>query len=503
MPPIIAASGLVKTFPGVLAVGGVDLEISAGRFHALVGENGSGKSTLAKLISGQLRADAGTIEIDGEPVDDLHGPGRALALGIAAVSQELTLAPTLSIAENVMMGRLPSASALRTVSWSRTRALAQAALHKLGVDVDERRRVGDLSTELQQEIEIARAIATDPRVLILDEATSSLSEPAAQRLFETVEVLRAQGVAIVLISHRLPEVLAHAERATILRDGTLVDEVAVAAVDEEFLVRRMVGREISELFPDRVRPRPEPVLQVRDLSATAGAFSGVSFDVRAGEVVGVAGLMGSGKSELGLALAGDHPASGNVWVRGERVDLRSPQAALAAGIRFVPEDRKRAALFPTLSVRRNLAASWLSDLGPCGVVRPGVERALTDAAMRDYDVRAASAEVPIVHLSGGNQQKVIFARAAARGGSVFVLAEPTRGVDIGAKAQLYSIIRRLAEQGGAVLVVSSELSELLGLAERILVMHGGRVGGEFDRASSSKEAIARVALTGSNSEVAA
>jgi ABC-type sugar transport system ATPase subunit len=499
---LLAARGIVKRFPGVVALDGVDFEVFAGRVHALVGENGSGKSTLAKILSGQERPDAGVIEVDGTPVANLTASGRALELGIAAVSQELTLAPTLSIAENVLMGRLPRRGR-RTISWRDVRAQARLALDELGIEVDERRRVGDLSTELQQEVEVARAIATRPRVLFLDEATSSLSEPAARRLLAKVEQLRQEGVAIVFISHRLAEVFACARAATVLRDGAVVSTETLADVDEDDLIRRMVGREISDLFPAGRRALGRPALEVRDLSTHDRSVVSASFDVRAGEVVGVAGLVGCGKSELALALAGATPATGEVSVDGERVDIGTPRRALSAGVRFVPEDRKRAALFPTLSVRRNLAAGWLSERGRLGVVRRRAERQRAAAAARDYGIRVNSLEAPVTQLSGGNQQKIVFARGAARGGRVFVLAEPTRGVDVGAKAQLYKIIGELAGSGAAVLVVSSELPELLGLCDRILVMYRGEIRAQFDGPDATEERIAQAALGAGSYGVAA
>jgi ABC-type sugar transport system ATPase subunit len=487
--------GISKQFPGVLALDEVDLELRAGELHALAGENGSGKSTLAKILYGALVQDAGTIELDGEEIT-LGTPSRALQHGIVAISQELTLAPSLSVTENVLMGRLPRRRGL--IDWAAARTLARASLDQLGVHVDERARVGELSIELQQEVEVARAVSANSRVLILDEATSSLSEAATERLLYKLEQLRLTGVAILFITHRLRELYACAQRCTVLRDGVHVGTVALHETDEAQLVRMMVGREIKDLFGKRRIEQGEPRLVVAGLSTEDGSVEDAAFEVRKGEIVGVAGLVGSGKSELALALVGAIPAEGWVRVDGKIVDLRSPRHAMRRGIGFVPEDRKRSAIFPTRSVRQNLSLAWMGFLARLGVIDVQKERRLASDPVERFSVRTPTIERSIVQLSGGNQQKVILGRTFALSPDVVVLAEPTRGIDVGAKSEVYQFIQGMSEQGAAVLMSSSELPELLGVADRILVMFRGQIRGEFDAQQTDEETIAHVAFGGAD-----
>lgn len=489
--------GIRKQFPGVLALDGVDLDLFAGEIHALAGENGSGKSTLAKILYGAHLPDAGTVEIDGEQVS-LTSPNRALRAGIVAISQELTLAPTLSVTENVLMGRLPRRRGL--IDWRLARAEARDALDQLGVEIDERARVGDLSIELQQEVEVARAVTASSRVLVLDEATSSLSESATEKLLEKLAQLRDQGVAILFISHRLRELYLCAQRATVLRDGRLIGTVPLDRTPEAELVRMMVGREITDLFGKRRVERGEPRLAVAGLTTEDGSVLDASLEVRRGEIVGVAGLVGSGKSELALALAGAIPATGWARVDGKIVDLRSPRRSIRAGIGFVPEDRKRSGIFPTRTVRQNMSLAWMSLLSRLGVIRVRDERRLAHDAVRRFSVRTPSIERPIVQLSGGNQQKVILGRSFTLSPNVVVLAEPTRGIDVGAKSEVYQFVQDMAESGAAILMVSSELPELLGVADRILVMYQGRIRAEFDAAKAEEEDIAHIAMGGEAAE---
>jgi ABC-type sugar transport system ATPase subunit len=493
LPPLVTMRGIRKAFPGVLALDNVDLELRAGEIHALAGENGSGKSTLAKILYGAHQPDEGVVTVDGEPVS-FSSPRQAIEHGIVAISQELTLAPTLTVAENILMGRLPRRGGL--IDWPRARAAARAALGQIGVEVDARRRVGELGIELQQEVEVARAVSANSRVLVLDEATSSLSEAATQRLLERLEQLRAGGVAVLFISHRLRELYDCASRATVLRDGRRVGTVPLPETREKQLVSMMVGREISDLFNKRRIERGAAVLEVAGLTTEDGAVKDASFDVYAGEILGIAGLVGCGKTELGLALAGACPADAEIRVRGSVVDLRSPRAAVEAGIGFVPEDRKRSALLPTRTVQQNLSVAWAGRLSRAGVINVAEERRLAQKTVRRFSVRSPSLGTPIVKLSGGNQQKVILGRWFAIAPGVIVLSEPTRGIDVGAKSEVYGFIQDMAEGGAAVVMISSELPELLGLADRILVMFRGRISGEFDASRTAEEDIAHVALGG-------
>jgi len=492
-PPLVRMEGIVKAFPGVLALDGVDFELEPGEIHALAGENGSGKSTLVKILYGAHQPDAGTIEVNGEAVS-FSSPRQAIEHGIVAISQELTLAPTLTVAENILMGRLPRRRG--AIDWVSARRLARRALDDLGVHVDPRQRVEELPLELQQEVEVARAVSANSKVLILDEATSALSETATERLLERLHQLRDRGVAIVFISHRLREVYSCASRATVLRDGRLIGTVPVEGTSEARLVQMMVGREIDDLYNKRAIDQGEPVLEVRNLTTEDGTVLDASFEVKAGEIVGIAGLVGCGKNELALALGGAMHASGDVKVRGRRVHLRSPGAAMKAGISLVPDDRKRNAILPTRSVQHNLSAAWVDRLSTMGILNPRRERRLASDAVARFRVRTASLATKIVNLSGGNQHKVVLARWFALSPEVIVLSEPTRGIDVGAKSEVYGLIQDMAAGGAGVVMISSEMPELIGLADRILVMFRHRICAEFDAAGAQEEQIAHAALGG-------
>ncbi|MCW3016900.1 MAG: transporter related protein [Solirubrobacterales bacterium] len=500
-PPMLRLTGIVKRFPGVVALDRVDLEIRAGVVHALTGENGSGKSTLARIASGALGPDAGRIEVDGVE-RRIATPKEALDLGIVTISQELTLAPTLTVAENVFLGRLPR-TRFRTVDWPRLLADTTEILDSLGVRVDPRRPVSELSVELQQEIEIARAVSSRSRLLILDEATSSLSEAATSRLLEVVEQERAKGVAVLMISHRMPELYRAASIASVLRDGHLVADVPLPQTPETELVRLMVGRELGDYYRKRAIDPGETVLEVRDLASLDGQLLPTSLSVRRGEIVGVAGLVGSGKAELGLALGGAIPSVGTAQVLGRDVDLSQPRTALAGGIGFVPDDRKRAALLPTRSVAENFSVAWTNQLTRAGIVDTRTERQRVREAIERYGVVTASASSRITTLSGGNQQKVVLGRVFARDLDVLVLSEPTRGIDVGAKSEIYRLMQEFAAQGAGIVIISSELPELLGIADRILVFFRGQVRGEFTTGGLEEEEVAHVAVSGTRLESAA
>jgi ABC-type sugar transport system ATPase subunit len=490
---LVEMEGIGKTFPGVVALDGVDFELQAGEIHALAGENGSGKSTLVKILYGAHQPDAGTIRIDGATVT-FSSPRQAIEHGIVAISQELTLAPTLTVAENILMGRLPRRRG--AIDWVKTRRLARQALDELGVHVDPKQRIEELPLELQQEVEVARAVSANSKVLILDEATSALSEAATERLIERIGQLRDRGVAIIFISHRLREVYSCSSRATVLRDGRLIGTVPLPETGESRLVQMMVGREIDDLFNKRRIEQGDPVLDVRNLTTEDGSVIDASFQVRSGEILGIAGLVGCGKNELALALGGAVHSSGDVLVRGRSARLHSPGAAMAAGISLVPDDRKRNAILPTRSVQQNLSAAWMEQLSRLGVINPRRERKLAADAVARFGVKTASLATPIVNLSGGNQQKVVLARWFALSPEVIVLSEPTRGIDVGAKSEVYGLIQEMADRGAGIVMISSEMPELLGLADRILVMFRHRICAEFDAAGVQEEQIAHAALGG-------
>jgi ABC-type sugar transport system ATPase subunit len=493
-PPLLRLAGVTKRFPGVVALEGVDLTLHAGVVHALIGENGSGKSTLARVACGALAPDTGLIEVDGVQ-RTLGSPKEALDLGIVTVTQELTVAPTLSVAENIFLGRLPRAR-MRGVDWTSLRAAARDVLDSLDVHIDERRAVGELSVELQHEVEIARAVSSPSRLLILDEATSSLSDAAAKRLLEVVERLRARGVAVLMISHRLHELYGAASTASVLRDGRLVADVPLRSTPESELVRLMVGRELSDYYRKRRIEPGETVLEVEGLRSRDGRLGPTTLTVHRGEIVGVAGLVGSGKAELGQALGGAIPSEGSVRVRGEPADLSHPRSALASGIGLVPDDRKGSALLPTRSVAENFSVAWTRELTRAGVLDARSERRRVRAAIDRYNVVATSPQTRITALSGGNQQKVVLGRVFDRDLEVLVLSEPTRGIDVGAKSEIYRLMQERAGHGAAIIVISSELPELLGIADRILVFFRGEVRGEFAATGLAAEQVAQVAVSG-------
>ena len=462
--PLVRMSGIRKSFVGVVALDSVDFELRAGEIHGLAGENGSGKSTLVKILYGAHQPDEGTIEIDGVPTT-LASPRRAIELGIVAISQELTLAPTLTVAENILMGRLPRRAGV--IDWPAANRAATEALESLGVHVDPRARLGDLSIELQQEVEVARAVSADSRVIVLDEATSSLSEAATQRLLERIEQLRSRGVAIVFVSHRLRELYACCRRVTVLRDGRLIGTATLADTDERSLVRMMVGRDITDLYDKREIPPGEPLLSVTGLTTEDLTVRDASFEIRAGEIVGVAGLVGCGKSELALALGGAVRASGEIRLRSRPVRLRSPRAAIAAGIGLVPEDRKRSAILPT----QDGAAQPLRRLGVDALTGRRAQRGggtADGAGVASIDSACERPRSPRRSSSSraATSRRSCSARWFALSPDVVVLSEPTRGIDVGAKSEVYRLIQDMAEDGAGVLMISSELPELLGLSDR-------------------------------------
>ncbi len=494
--PIVRVQGVTKRFPGVVALHKVDLTLYPGDVHALVGENGSGKSTLCKCLYGTLQPEEGHIEVDGLPCE-IKTPNLAMQLGIAAITQELTLAPTLSVMENILLNRLPRGRL--GVDWKRACYLAEDALEQVGADIDPYQKVEDLNVELQQEVEIARAVSTNSRVLILDEATSSLSESATERLMSKIDQLRSKGVAIVFVSHRLKEIFVCCNRATILRDGERVDVVNVSDVTEDDIVNKMVGRKIEDLYGKREITTGRTVLKVQNLSTLdRTTVRDVSFELRTGEILGIAGLVGCGKVPLGKALFGAIPAIGTVALNGKSVKLSNPLSAMKAGISFVPDDRKKEALMLNRSISHNMSLSWMKTgrLRRFGLINKKKETALVKDCIERFAVRAPSLNTQVVNLSGGNQQKVVLARCFAMKPRVAVLAEPTRGIDVGAKSEIYGFMQDMAEEGAGVIMISSELPELLGLADRILVMYQGELCAELDPRIVGEVDITHAACTG-------
>ena len=497
---LIKLTGISKRFPGVKALQNVDLTVRAGEVHALTGENGSGKSTLSRIMAGMIQPDEGEILIDGKPTT-VPSPAAAIAMGIVMISQELTLAPTLTVAENIYLGRLPK-TRMGIVDWPQLRRDARVALDRLGVHVSPDAKVADLSVELRQEIEIARALSCNARLLILDEATSSLSEASTNRLLELVRKERDAGMAVVMITHRMPEIYSVASIATVLRDGKYVATVPLEQTSEQDLVRLMVGREIQDFYGKRRFDHGETVLEVDGLTTRLGLLRPTTLSVKRGEILGVAGLVGSGKAEFGLALGGAIAASGSVHVAGRPMRLGDPRKAIEAGIGFVPDDRKTSALLMVRSILENFSLAWIDRLSRRGVIDTAREAREVNDAIKVYGVATGSSAVSVATLSGGNQQKVILGRTFVRKPDVLVLSEPTRGIDVGAKSEIYRMLQDAAEAGAAVIVISSELPELLGISDRIAVFFEGAMEAVFDRAGATEEAIAHVAVAGRHDQAA-
>jgi ABC-type sugar transport system ATPase subunit len=482
-----------KTFPGVRALDDVTLEVYAGEVHALVGENGAGKSTLMKILTGALPKDTGTIRLSGEEVS-IQTPRDALALGIGMIHQELNLIPHLDVGQNIFLGREPGRW-LGRIDWKVLYDRTGAHLKMVGLDVKPRAIVGDLSIAQQQMVEIGRALSLQARLIVMDEPTSSLTERETEHLFELIRSLKAQGVTVIYISHRLEEIFEIADRVTVLRDGRGVGTYPIGDVTHAELVQKMVGRDIEEMFQKEQAQRKNVVLEVRHLFS-ANFLRDISFRLYRGEVLGLAGLVGSGRTTLARTLFGvDKPERGEIWIEGQRVTIDSPQAAIRHGMGLVPEDRKAQALFLNMAVTENVAMSALSQFSRAGFIDFSRVRTTTENYVNKLDIRTPSLRQLVRNLSGGNQQKIAIARWLALNPRILFLDEPTRGIDVGAKAEIHALMSHLAQQGMGILMISSELPEILGVSDRILVMHEGRLVADFPRDKATQEAI-MLAATG-------
>jgi ribose transport system ATP-binding protein len=470
---------------------GVDFDLFAGEVHALVGENGAGKSTLMRVMGGAVRPDAGEVSVAGRPLS-LASPKDALAAGIRTIHQEFSLVPELSVADNLFLGREPVAFHL--IDGRRMAGDAGRVLDELGASFDPRARVSSLSVGERQLVEIGKALAASARVIAMDEPTAALSARETERLFDVVMRLKARGVGVIYVSHRLEELARVADRVTIMRDGRRVETRPIAEAGISDLIRLMVGRSLEEEFPVRPSSTPGPVILRAEGLRRTGVLHDIDLDVRAGEVLGIAGLMGSGRTELLRALFGADPIDGGrILLDGAPVVLMSPADAIDRGVALVPEDRKEQGLVLEMTIRENVTLAGLAALSSLGWVRRAPERAAAEGYARDLRIRATSVEGRASSLSGGNQQKVVLAKWLFTGARVLLFDEPTRGIDVGAKAEVYELLVGLAAEGKAVVIASSEMPEILGLSDRIAVLHEGRLAGVLSRADASQEAIARLA----------
>jgi ribose transport system ATP-binding protein len=501
MPPILKINGISKHFPGVQALREVTFEVEPKSIHALIGENGAGKSTLMQIIAGVHQPDAGSVEFSGEIVK-FAGPSDAQAKGIAIVYQELNLAPNLSIAENIFLGIEPKRSGV-LLDRETLKKETLAVLHRLGLQHHPDTIVSTLTVAQQQLIEICKSLVRNPRLLILDEPTSSLSETESAILFRVIADLKAHGVTILYISHRLPEVFSLCDTLTVLRDGRHVRTVSIEETTEAEAVRLMVGRELLAFHRHPVKPNEDTVLRVEHLSKK-DQYEDISFELRRGEIVAMAGLIGAGRSEMALGIFGSPPADrGEIFLRGSKVHFRRPKDAVMAGIAFVPEDRANMGLVLGAEVGANISSAALRRVARGPFVDRPAEHELIKKYVSRLRVRTPSYQQMARLLSGGNQQKVLLAKWLAVQPTVLIVDEPTRGVDIGTKAEIYGLFDELVREGIAILVISSDLPEVLALADRILIMRHGRLTGELSRENASEEKVMHLAALGTSRATAA
>lgn len=485
----LSMRGITKTFPGVRALSDVDLEVRYGEVHAIVGENGAGKSTLMKILAGVYRPDQGTIELDGTPVGHWT-PRTARENGIGMIYQELNLVPDLSVAENISLGSMPQRMGF--VDRSAMIDKATDVLAELETDIDPRARLGDLAISQQQLVEIAKVVVRRPKIVVFDEPTSSLGEHETQTLFDVIRRMRSSGIAILYISHRLAEVVELSDRVTVLRDGQHIETRNVAGITSSEMVRLMVGRELSEMFPKVELEIGDTLLEVDDLTSS-GSFHNIDLTVRSHEIVGLAGLVGAGRTELARAIFGlDSPDSGEIRLGGQPLRLGNVRGAVRRGIALVPEDRQSQGIVPMLSVRENFTLPTISRLARW-LIPARRERAIVTKSTERLKVSPPLIERPLITFSGGNQQKVVLGKWLLAEPSVLILDEPTRGVDVGAKADIHEIIGEFAAGGGGVLMISSELPELLAVCDRIYVLHEGALTAEFQRGEADEESVMQAA----------
>jgi rhamnose transport system ATP-binding protein len=491
--PLLDASSISKSYSGVRALKCVSFDLLPGEVHALVGENGAGKSTLIKIVTGAVAPDSGTLRIGGRIVEH-HNPTQAHALGISVVYQQPALFPDLTVAENIALA-LESGGLWRRIDWKARDRAAREALARAGAGIHPDARVSTLSMPEQQIVEIAKAIGARSKILILDEPTSSLTDREVERLFQAIAAIRAEGSGIIYISHRLEEVAAIADRVTVLRDGQTIATCDAKDLSRAELIRMMVGREIEAIFPKRVVPIGAVALEVRNLSSRAAGIRGVSLEVRAGEILGLSGLVGSGRTQFAETIFGLTPAdSGEIRLQGRAVPIASPADAIRHKIGYLPEDRRQHGVVMSMPICANVSLASLPAVCRNGLIHSESENALARVYVERLRVKTHSIHAEAGSLSGGNQQKVALARWLAIQPAILILDEPTQGVDVGSKSEIHRLIVDLAEQGLAIIMISSELPEILGMSDRIAVMYAGKIAGVLSRAEATQETLLALAL---------
>ncbi|PYS74238.1 MAG: D-xylose ABC transporter ATP-binding protein [Acidobacteria bacterium] len=490
---VLRARNIYKSYDGVDALRDVSFELRAGEVHALIGENGAGKSTLIKIITGAVQADSGEIELDGKVVTG-NSPAQAKANGIAAIYQQPALFPELSVAENISIG-LEGSGSFRRIDWKQRRARAASLLEQVGSNIDPDREVRELSMPEQQLIEIARALGANARVLIMDEPTASLAEEETQNLYRVIAKLRESGVGIIYISHRLEELSILADRVTVLRDGSYVDTRPMAGIERQELIRLMVGRELSAVFPKVDTEQGATVLELRGVGCRANGVNGIDLAVRAGEIVGLAGLVGAGRTQLARTIFGLEVAdSGEIRLGDKKVVIQQPADAIELGIAYLPEDRRRHGVVLEMPIDANVTLASLNKLATWFSFDSNKERTIATDYVRRFAIKTPSLFAPVTTLSGGNQQKVALSRWLEIKPRVLILDEPTQGIDVGAKAEIHSLMGELAARGTAILMISSELPEILGMSDRVVVMRQGTIAGILSRAEATQQNIMSLAL---------
>ena len=489
---LLEMKDISKRFPGVLALDGVSFNLEAGEVHGLLGENGAGKSTLIKILAGDYSKDEGNIFISGQEVE-FHLPSDSQAMGISVIYQELNTLDTLSVAENIYVGNLPRKAGLGTVDWKALNRNAKTVLDRLLVNINPKKIVGDLTVHEKQIIEIAKAIYKDAKILVMDEPTAALGEKDTVSLFNIIRSLKLQGVGVIYISHRLNEIFEITDRVTVLRDGKLIGTEYTKESENEKLITMMVGRELEDMYPKREVPIGEPLIEIKGLNIK-GIVEDISFQVRSGEILGLFGLLGSGRQNIIRALYGiDECESGDIFIDGSPVSIDTPATALKKRMGFMPIDRKLEGLALTMTVSNNITMANIDSLGSGTFIDRDLERRNAQKWVTDVKIKTPSLETDVNSLSGGNQQKIVLAKLLETGSRIFIMNEPTRGIDVGAKVDIYQMMENLCENGAGIIMISSELPEMLAMADRILIISKGRITAEFGREEATQEKLLHAA----------